>query len=297
MQASKRSFLVRSSALALLLGSPRWPLAQDGQPRLVVFGDSNVDNGNLFRLSQGRANPPPAWQGRSCNGPVVAEYAAALLGLPLVDYAVGGATTGVESAYRLASPQPGYPSGTGLLGQIDAFERAGDGLAPQDRVLVWAASNDIRGANRQDRPALERRIQRACSNIEAALRQLHRLGARQIVVANRTPRPVLDGDDNLNGVELNAAIAPAVQRAGQELGIGLCLYDAYAAIQAMMTEPQRHGFTEGRALCVDLDICAWDNYGGGQPVASGYVLWDGAHKTTRTHCLMGQQLAQVFRAL
>ncbi len=38
--------------------------------------------------------PPPYFQGRYSNGPVFMERVAAAYGLPLLDYATGGATTG-----------------------------------------------------------------------------------------------------------------------------------------------------------------------------------------------------------
>ena len=37
---------------------------------------------------------PPNVGGRSCNGPVVVEYVAAMLKAPLENYGVGGARTG-----------------------------------------------------------------------------------------------------------------------------------------------------------------------------------------------------------
>lgn len=49
----------------------------------MAFGDSNIDNGNLFRITEGVAAQPPRWRGRESNGPVVVEYLAENLGVPL----------------------------------------------------------------------------------------------------------------------------------------------------------------------------------------------------------------------
>ncbi len=66
--------------------------------RIVVFGDSYSDNGNVFRISKGTY--PCAkryWQGRFSNGPVWVEYLAQDYGLnpnnphQLLDYAYGQA--------------------------------------------------------------------------------------------------------------------------------------------------------------------------------------------------------------
>src|SRR5215813_13551460 len=56
---------------------------------LVVFGDSLSDNGNLLALIG--APQPPAWEGRSSNGPVYAEQLASFLHMKLDDRAFAGA--------------------------------------------------------------------------------------------------------------------------------------------------------------------------------------------------------------
>src|SRR6202041_1516226 len=60
---------------------------------LVVYGDSLSDNGNLYAAIG--YPPSPYFQGRFSNGPVAAEQLAVALGVPLLDFAVGGATSGI----------------------------------------------------------------------------------------------------------------------------------------------------------------------------------------------------------
>jgi hypothetical protein len=70
-------------------GVQSWREGSIGSSRLVVFGDSLSDNGNLFELI---GQPlPPYWDGRSSNGPTYAEQLAQLLHVPLDDLAFGGA--------------------------------------------------------------------------------------------------------------------------------------------------------------------------------------------------------------
>ena len=60
---------------------------------VIVYGDSLSDNGNLYALT---GQPPaPYYNGRFSNGPVAVEYLASTLGVPLSDFAWGGATTGI----------------------------------------------------------------------------------------------------------------------------------------------------------------------------------------------------------
>src|ERR1700755_1796910 len=66
---------------------------------VVVYGDSLSDNGNVFRVTSllGFPTPvsPPYFEGRFSNGPVAVEDVASHFGVPLLDFAFGGATTGL----------------------------------------------------------------------------------------------------------------------------------------------------------------------------------------------------------
>lgn len=256
-----------------------------GIERVVAFGDSNVDNGNLFALTGGRAPAPPNWQGRNSNGPSVVEYLADSLGARLEDHAVSGATSG---ELNIVGGQAAFAhvAKTGVAAQIDALAAKGARFGAGDLLVLWAGSNDIFGAARSDRTGLDQRIATAASNIEQAIVRLHGMGAMRFVVANRTPREVLGNDNDLNGVDLNKALAQAVSSARQRTGADVRLYDAYAAIADMMTRPAEYGFAEVRALCISVPSCAQD-----PQVGSTYVNWDGAHKTTRVHRLMAGQIA------
>ncbi len=67
-----------------------------GFDSIVAFGDSLMDNGNLYGMTGGAMPPsPPYWEGRFSNGPVWVEYLADSMGLSdqLYDFAVGGSTT------------------------------------------------------------------------------------------------------------------------------------------------------------------------------------------------------------
>ena len=65
----------------------------DSFSAVFVYGDSLSDNGNLFAATG--FPPAPYFDGRFSNGPVAAEQLAALLGVSTVDFAWGGATTGL----------------------------------------------------------------------------------------------------------------------------------------------------------------------------------------------------------
>src|SRR6185503_7186924 len=79
--------------LALVFLSAATVANADSFSAIVVYGDSLSDNGNLFAAS---GQPPaPYFQGRRSDGPVAVEQLAGALGVPLVDFAWIGATTGI----------------------------------------------------------------------------------------------------------------------------------------------------------------------------------------------------------
>jgi len=125
--------------------------------RVVVFGDSNVDTGNLLRLTDNQRPEPPNWRGRNTNGPNVAEYFAQGIGAKLEDYAVGGATTGRSNIVPRMAPALTSVAETGVTWQIDEFEKASGKLGPADIVILWAGSNDIFALQRTDVAALRGR--------------------------------------------------------------------------------------------------------------------------------------------
>ncbi len=94
MSISKLGKSFRNLTLALCALAT---IAQAGPfTSIVVYGDSLSDNGNLFKDSGGTQPPdPPYFKGRRSDGPVAVEQLAILFGVPLLDFAYAGATTGV----------------------------------------------------------------------------------------------------------------------------------------------------------------------------------------------------------
>ena len=278
--------MVAKAAIALtILGGGTFALPACATPfdQLLVFGDSNVDDGNLFAAT-GVPASPPYFQGRFSNGPVTVDYVSQRLGIPLVDYAYGGATTGTNVPLGSFS----IPS---VLAQINTYSATlnGASIDPNALVLVWAGSNDLLGATRTT-PAgladLSSRISNAVANIETAVTELAQEGAQTILVANRTPRAVLTSDDNLNGIDLNAAISPAVQVLDATYAANIELFDVYGLIANIQTNPGSYGFTNTTQPClVGTVVCA---------TPDTYTQWDGAHKTTHVASMVANDLiAQV----
>lgn len=132
---------VAATALAAALGAiclaaPHEVQAQS-YDRLIVFGDSLSDNGNLYGFTGGTNPPAPIyWQGRFSNGRVFTE----LLGF---DAAGFGATTGsVNYAFGGARTDAAM-SPPGMQVQLQAYLANGGTFGSGDLVSILGGANNI----------------------------------------------------------------------------------------------------------------------------------------------------------
>ena len=229
-----------------------------------------------------------------------------MLGVPLVNYSVSGATTG---EMNLLAFFPGLPDAfpqivyTGVLSQLEMFEEDLDGGFADHRALyiIWAGSNDIYEATSED---VVPRTAAALDNIENVLTRLTELGARNILVATRATRPDFSTENNINGVIFNAALRTLIMALDGELRSNVQIFEAFDFITDMMFYPATYGFTEPTALCIDdkpldppdpNDLGPWCSTD--LDMAAEYVQWDGAHKTTRVHEIMAEKMVQQVKLM
>lgn len=119
--------------------------------KLIVFGDSLSDTGNVFAATGGLAPPSPAfYQGRFSNGPNWVDFLAEDLGVEVdlapmpgtaldgsVNFAIGGTQSGPANPL----PVPGGPTLPGALGQINQYLADFD-VDPAALHVVWTGAND-----------------------------------------------------------------------------------------------------------------------------------------------------------
>lgn len=153
--------------------------------QLIVFGDSLSDNGN-FAQKFGGALPAPAVysQGRFTSGAVAVEVMSNKLGIPLVDYAYGGALTGTDNQFQSVNP---LVANTGLKSQVSNFTSglAGSGQSADASALyvVWGGGNDflsvIPTGNFSNIGAV---VTTAVTNLVTEVGSLYASGARDFLV-------------------------------------------------------------------------------------------------------------------
>lgn len=151
--------------------------------KIILFGDSLSDNGNLFDISSKAHNiiplipvvpkNPPYFQGRFTNGKVWIEHLSTSLHVELEDYAYGGAW--IESVYDSHHLVP-----LDLDSQISLYRihAAFDQDKTNHLYVVWAGANDYV----HDRPDIEEATTRAVNILKSNLDTLIYLGAKHFFV-------------------------------------------------------------------------------------------------------------------
>ena len=249
--------------------------------QLIVFGDSLSDSGNLFAVTGGAIPPsPPYYAGRFSNGPVWAELLAVELGVPVQNYALGGALTGRVNLFDDPRIPAEFP---GVLDEIDLFLALNGGVVDRHALyVVWAGANDFFAA-----PAPET-IAPAVANIVSAVRTLAARGVRHIVVPNMpdlglTPNGLASGFSS-ELTALSVAFNGALRTGLVMRGLHVTVVDIFALFQEIVDYPAEFGFTDVTTACLDLDpfsMCANPD---------GHLFWDFVHPTTRGHDILADRI-------
>jgi outer membrane lipase/esterase len=127
------SKLLCTAGLAIAAGLFSSPAAAQRVDRVVAFGDSYADDGNFFELT-GIPRPAVYPNGRFSNGTNFVDTIGLLLGVPIDNFAIGGAFTG-----------NGNINGPGIPGFVTEYQSflAGGGPAAFPRVSGSFDANDL----------------------------------------------------------------------------------------------------------------------------------------------------------
>lgn len=274
-----------------------------GEPieRIVSFGDSLTDTGNMSTVSQtflsffGGALPSSTWfAGRFSNGPSWVEYLASRNGITHNNWAVGGAQT-EDAQFGLIN---------GIESQIKSYFQSVETIPDYkiDRTLFTflVAGNDFVNDSKYATDIV--RLQRE------ALTKLVDGGARKILVVelpNVTVAPVFgmgrkDKDQVHQRVYtynsgLDGIIANVKKRASDKgiTNLEIRKVPAYAKFDQVIRSPASHGFDNVTESCLQIDSDSFFNYvKNPKPrahcVADRFLFWDTLHPSTKMHEVMSR---------
>jgi phospholipase/lecithinase/hemolysin len=266
-----RKFVVLAVSASVVLMAMTSIASASSFSSVIVYGDSLSDNGNLYSFI-GYPPSPPYYNGRFSNGPVAAEQLAALLGDPLYDFAVGGATSGVGNYV-----DGGTQTTTGIYGlpgmQVELAESApllGSPLVSSSLFLVWGGANDFLVGGS---PTV------AAQNIDSIVATLEGDGAQHILVPGLpnlglTPDYLGDAAATAYSNQFNAVLLA-------DLPGDATYYNTSALLNQIEASPGAFGITDTTDPCFNgTTVCA-------NP--SQYLFWDGFHPTTTTDTIVADQ--------
>ncbi len=273
------------------------------QGRVIVFGDSLSDNGNLFGATGGASPAPPYVSGRFSNGPVWVEQLFGPMGQPAltgntagnVNLAFGGART--DTAVNPLNPLiPGIPN------QLNTFLGLGGDIGANDTVTIWGGANNIFQFYStlptipvSDIPSatVQNSVDAAASNV-TTIQAIAAQSPGIILVANlpnlaATPAfntdPLLGPLSALATPAYNNAQAAGVRSiAAANPNVNIIQMDLNAAFDVIQANPVAFGLTNVTAACLAVPACA----AGTVAQQNKFLFFDGVHPTQAGHALIAQ---------
>lgn len=220
---------------------------------IYVFGDSQVDNGNLFEATDGVVpESPPYFEGNFSNGPSWVEFLANQLDLeanPANNYAYGGATSGTANVANGVFPTNRVLPG--LLSQVEEFTTGNSIVNPHGLYIIEVGRLDYFLAGETDSvPVID--------NLSSAITNLTTKGAKNILVANlldlgkipaSSQSPSSSLLTNLTNLH-NENLAVSLKALDATLGANIMLLDFNSLVNDIINEPTQFGFLDVTNPCL-----------------------------------------------
>ena len=274
--------------------------------RVILFGDSMSDNGNLYKRSVELSlifpiSPilpisPPYYKGRFSDGQVWIELLSKKLNIPdnsLLNYAYGG-----------ASVQKDFLPVPNLDKQVNKYlnwNRTGD---PYALYVVWMGANDIlRHKNLSDNVL----VGNILSGIEANIRRLIKHGAKHILSPmlpdlSMTPDSIERDQRNGNtdyservkilSQKYNLQHLGLIQKLNQEFpDVDFMTFDVFEFLNKAHDNAAEYGFKYIHERCNPNNY--WDDEQEICATPKQYVFWDGLHPSSKAHSLLADLMYKV----
>ena len=303
---------IRNTVLSLIAGSSLLLATGTAEAfsKVVAFGDSLSDDGNVYGLTQGYPNNdslpfPPAsryFDGRQSNGHVAVEYLAQRLGVPLSNFAQAGATTGTSNIWddgSLGVP-PGSLGLSGMRSQVQSYV-AQPGAADSDALYVlWGGPNDfVSGLANPAGSDVGAVIANAVTNLADQAGLLYGDGARYFLIPEMADLGITPRARSF-GLGIQTVATGVTELFNGALGTAL------GALRSGLSDARIYGLDT-----FELSGETFDEFSGGNPNAAevtmpclsvpaclndpqmqaNFLFWDDLHPTTEIHSIMGQAMA------
>lgn len=271
--------------------------------KIVVFGDSLSDNGNLYEYMQHQIpESPPYYEGRFSDGPIWVERLAESV-FPknpkdhLLDYAFGGAgiSEDDEDDVLLTLKKE-------INGYLVSHQNKAD---PASLYIVWIGANNYLALPENSEEALTIVNQGLVHSLE----RLANAGARQVLVVNlpdlgKTPAAAgFDARDALSYLskEHNRRLFESIKTLEVNYPhVKWIHYDVGTKLDEILNEPESYGFNNITETCYDalmdksqkpslLQMVASVNASQRVDNCEGYLFFDPVHPTSVAHKIIADK--------
>jgi thermolabile hemolysin len=254
--------------------------------KMVSFGDSISDTGNIYNASQWLFPNDNAWfLGHFSNGLVWTEYLAKQQQLPLYNWAIGGAAGSTQ--YVLLS---------GVLDQVKSYIQymnyANNYDPAKTLFTLEFGLNDFLNYGRS--------ASAVTADFKQALETLEANGAQHILVLNLPDATIAPqfkysepGEAAIVKAKIDTFNAFASQQVAtmQSRGINIQLFDTETLLADMVSNPASFGLRNTTDSCLDINRSSSSDYLHSHSLRNDcatygsdtYVFWDVTHPTTKTH--------------
>ena len=285
--------------------------------RIVVFGDSLLDTGNIIKTLE--VPGKPYFEGRFSNGIISTEYLAKMLAkdpgsekIEHKSYAIGGALTHGANPTSLLKYHS-FP----VSDQLTRYENEEGRFKDDDLVVINGGANNFMFTVYREIPYINITAKlRVARDLRKIARKAIKMGAKNVLVWNipdvtRAPayqdylsnwvgkffRSYLQVNINLQNGLLRKRIAdlqiffPNVK---------VKLFDFYALLNDCGDNPDKYGFENVDGACID-------SYGGADSQGNiqydveitgnpdTYLCWDHCHPTTKAHKVIADGMFELWK--
>lgn len=297
---TKRS--IKGLLIAVVLAFANSVAAQ-GFSKLVVFGDSLSDTGNLASISVNF--PFPFFENRISNGPVLVDFLAAQV-----------ASNADASKHLIGNPEGFNYSVAGgnvvgsdvedLAPQVDAY-LGREQADPQALYFILMGGNDLRDIRSITSQALvDARINEVLDTLVAQINRLAGAGATTFLISNlpdigRLPQtierestePGVIARARQYSILYNQRLVLRLAALRSALDVDISEFDLFSEFELLFVNPQQFGFTQTEVGCFELDSFSFEPECVFGTRFDRFVFFDSIHPTAKTNELIAAKLAQI----
>ena len=285
--------------------------------RLVIFGDSLQDNGNLIKTLKIPGKPYDS--GRFSNGKVACEYLQQILAekegiaMPeLINYAVGGAFTTGKNPKSLLRDHS-----FSVSQQLDRFVADYGRFNADDVIMLNGGSNHFLFALHNEPPYFNiLAVYRVASDLITLTNRLIKLGGKKIIVWNIPDVTITPAYGVTNFPHwvvriLKWYVKKSIKQQNNRLVLGIkslsakypkvsiCQFDAYHILQNTLNSPADYGFENVTTACVESfgGVDAKGNIQTNIDVLHDpdhHLFWDYVHPTTKAHEMLAAHIGKLL---